>query len=326
MVWPRADHRRDVQLFGSALLLMSIVAGLISARLAGLAPASAVTEHAINLTGLCAAPLLILYARDAVRAALTPSLAAWWLPAGGYAVVVAARGLAGIDTRIPFAWLAPILCAFTAAAAIILWQGRADRRNLLVPAEFVVAFLAVLNGAQLIRMEFGHIPPIRAIVPLVMTAGFGALAAFAAWRAASAAAPVAADMPARYRRSGLDDAAARQLLERIDAVLTGQRLHTRVDLTLAQLAAAVGATPHQVSEALNRYAGSSFTDVIMRRRVDDVKAQLLDPANDRFTIEGLGASAGFGSRSALYTAFKRLEGVTPLAFRKSHGGSPSETG
>jgi AraC-like DNA-binding protein len=51
-------------------------------------------------------------------------------------------------------------------------------------------------------------------------------------------------------------------------------------------------------------------------RVEDVKAQLRDPVNDLFTIEGIGLSAGFGSRSALYTAFKKLEGVTPTAFRE----------
>jgi AraC-like DNA-binding protein len=49
-----------------------------------------------------------------------------------------------------------------------------------------------------------------------------------------------------------------------------------------------------------------------------MKAQLLDPASERFTIEGIGASAGFGSRSALYAAFRRFEGMTPTAFRASH--------
>jgi AraC-like DNA-binding protein len=50
-------------------------------------------------------------------------------------------------------------------------------------------------------------------------------------------------------------------------------------------------------------------------RVEEVKAQLRDPVNDLFTIEGIGLSAGFGSRSALYTAFKRLERITPTQFR-----------
>ncbi|MET0555873.1 MAG: helix-turn-helix domain-containing protein [Vicinamibacteria bacterium] len=43
---------------------------------------------------------------------------------------------------------------------------------------------------------------------------------------------------------------------------------------------------------------------------------MLDPSSDRYTVEGIGASAGFGSRSALYAAFRRLEGITPTEFRK----------
>jgi AraC-like DNA-binding protein len=115
----------------------------------------------------------------------------------------------------------------------------------------------------------------------------------------------------------VDDALAAQLLARIEETLTRERLFARTDLTLPQLAAAVGATSHQVSEVLNRCAGVSFHDLINRRRVEDVKAQLRDPASEGFTIEGIGASAGFGSRSALYAAFRRHEGTTPTAFRSS---------
>jgi AraC-like DNA-binding protein len=171
----------------------------------------------------------------------------------------------------------------------------------------------LLNAAQIVRMAFGHVPVVRALVPLVISAGFIAMAAFATWRSATmgnepAAAP-------RYERSGLDEAIAPELLARIAAALTHNRLFARADLTLAQLAAAAAATPHQVSEVLNRHGGVSFNDLVNRRRVEDVKTQLLDPASARFTIEGIGASAGFGSRSALYAAFKRFEGRTPTAFR-----------
>jgi AraC-like DNA-binding protein len=310
LAWPRSGRPLDVRLLGNSVLLTSVVTALISARLAGLAPATAVTEHTINLLGLCAFPMVVLYARHAVGAPVTAAQAAWWIPAAGYAVLIAVRALVGDSTRVPFVWLAPLVCGFTAAAAITLWRRRAHRRDVVIPAESIVAFVAVLNAAQLVRMEFGHIAIIRAIVPMVMSLGFVAIAAFA-----TGSAFTKATVSRRYEHSGLDEPSARQLLSRIDEVLTRDRLYTRVDLTLTHLAAAVHATPHQVSEALNRYAGSSFTDVINRMRVEDVKAQLRDPVNDLFTIEGIGQSAGFGSRSALYTAFKRLEGVTPTVFR-----------
>ena len=327
MAWPRSDRPLDVRLLGAAVLLMSAIAMLISARLAGLAPASAATEHAINLIGLGTFPLLLVYARQAVSATITPADAAWWLPAAGYAAMIAGRSAFGVDTRIAFVWLAPIACGFTVASAMTLWRGRRRRRTVVVPPEWVVGFIAVLNAAQLIRMEFGHVAPVRAIVPLVMSFGFAAMAGFAAWSASAKATvdkralPIAG--PARYRRSGLDETTARALLARIDHALSRDRLYARIDLTLAHLASSISATPHQVSEALNRYAGASFTDVITRMRVDDVKAQLRDPVNDLFTIEGIGLSAGFGSRSALYTAFKRFEGVTPTQFRDANRRDPA---
>lgn len=317
LAWPRSNRPLDVRLLGSAVLLMSVIAALISARLAGLAPASAATEHSINLLGLCALPMVVMYARHAVNAPIKAAHAGWWLPAAGYAAMIAARSAAGGGTRVPFAWLAPIACGYTVAAAVTVWRHRQQRRAVVVPAQAIIAFVAVVNVAQLVRMEFGHIAVVRAVVPLVMSLGFAAMAAFAAWRAASSTSTqAAAESAVRYQRSSLDEISAHQLLTRIDRALTGDRLFTRLDLTLAHLAAAVEATPHQVSEALNRYAGTSFSDLVTRHRVEDVKAQLRDPANDRFTIEGIGACAGFGSRSALYAAFRRLEGLTPVRFRQ----------
>ena len=319
MVWPAARRPLDVRLLGGAVLLMSGIGALISARLAGLAPASSEVEHAINLLGLCAFPLLLLYTRHVSDAPLTFRGAGWWwAPAGVYLVFVAGRAYLGLDSRVPFAWLLPIALGFTVASIGTLWK-RGTRRTAVVPAEWLVTFVVLLNAAQIVRMEFGHIPLIRAAIPLVLSIGFVAMAAFAAWRTvATTMAERVASVAPRYERSGLAESVAPDLLQRIDEALTRERLFARTDLTLAQLASAAGATPHQVSEALNRYARISFNDLINRRRVEEVKLQLLDPASERFTIEGIGRSAGFGSRSALYAAFKRYEGMTPAAFRAAH--------
>ena len=318
MIWPRSGRPLDVRLLGTAVLLMSVIAALISARLAGLAPASAEVEHAINMIGLCTFPLLVLYARHAVGAPIGLRHASWWAPALAYFVLVGVRSAIGLETRVSFAMILPIAVGFTAMSAVTLWRHHEARRHTVVPAGWIVAFCVAINVAQIVRMEFGHIAPIRALVPLVMSMGFVAIAGYAVWRTV-AALPASGAAPAapRYDRSGVDDAMAAALLSRIEAAFARDRLFARPDLTLPHLAAAVAATPHQVSEVLNRYAGVSFSDLVNRRRVDDVKAQLRDAASEAFTIEGIGASAGFGSRSALYAAFRKYEGTTPTAFRAS---------
>lgn len=328
LVWPRREGVADPRVLGAATLLMAAIGALISARLGGVVPASAAVNHAINLLGLAAFPLAVAYTRQA--AGWRPAFPAWLAaPAGMYLAVLVWRAGLGWDTQVPFAWLLPIVLGFTALSGWAAWRRRATAAEALVPPEWVAGFMALINVAQIARMDLGHLPAARAAVPLVFAVGFVAMVAWVTTRsvtrrvavvAASAvgldATPVEASPP-RYEHSALDADRAGDLRARIDEALTRDRLFARPDLTLAQLAAAAGATPHQVSEALNRFGGVGFRDLVMRRRVDDVKAQLSDADSDRYTIEGIGAAAGFRSRSALYDAFRRLEGTTPTAFRAS---------
>ena len=318
MVWPRANRSPDARLLGAAVLLMSAIAALISARLAGLAPSTRFVEHAINVLGLCAFPLLVLYTRYATSAAITVRAAAWCaMPAVLYLAILAVRSAVGADTRVPFAWMLPVVLGFTIVSAITLWARTGRRRAGVVPPEWIVAFAVVLNAAQIARMFYGHVALVRGVVPLVMSIGFLTVTAFFVWRAVTSAPVDEAAAAPRYERSGLEQSLAPDLLRRIDEALARERLFARADLTLIDLARAAGLTAHQVSEVLNRYAGVSFHDAVNQRRVADVKMQLIDPDSERFTIEGIGLSAGFGSRSALYAAFRRFEGTTPSAFRAS---------
>lgn len=331
LVW--AGHRRvDMRVLGAALLLASAVAAVISARLAGLLPASAVVAHTVNGLGLVAFPLAVAYVRLATGAARPFHPALGW-PLAAYVVVATARGAFAGTSDIPFAWLLPVVLGFTAAAAARVGRHPGTRTGFVPPAG-VVGFMALLNVAQVARMDLGHLPAVRAVVPLVVVAGFVALAAFVTWRQAIAGVPAPATpaegtrhdgaagddrcdgAPApRYARSALDETAAADLRARIDRALDEDRLFARPDLTLATLATAAGTTPHLVSEALNRYGAISFRDLVTRRRVDDVKAQLAAQDSERYTIEGIGLAAGFRSRTALYDAFRRLEGTTPTAYR-----------
>ncbi|MGE0360411.1 MAG: helix-turn-helix domain-containing protein [Vicinamibacterales bacterium] len=317
LVWPRRDGGADPRMLGAAVLLMAAVGALISARLVGLVPGSPAVGHAVNLLGLVAFPLAVVYTRQA--AGWTRAGDAWLaVPAALYLAALAGRAGLGRATEVPFAWLLPAVLGFTALSGWAAWHRRAPASDTLVPPEWVAGFMALINVAQIARMDLAHVPAARAVVPLVFAAGFVAMVTWTTARAVTrrGAADRVDEVPLpRYERSALDEDRAGELRGRIDEALTRDRLFARPDLTLGQLAAAARATPHQVSEALNRFGGVGFRDVVMRRRVDDVKAQLLDPASDRYTIEGIGASAGFRSRSALYAAFHRLEGTTPTAFR-----------
>lgn len=318
MVWRAHRSASTLRLMGAWLLAVSAVAAIISARVIGWLPGNAVVEHSVNLLGLTTYPLLFLYIRQQTHPSSTLANA-WrlWIPLVVYLAVMAVRGAIGTGTGVPFVWLLPILLAFTAACGWLVLRREQPHRTGLMPAEWLVGFLVLLNAAQIVRMLFGHIAPIPALVPFVITTGFLAVVGLLAWRAVTSTLSATGDAESpRYEKSGLDDAAARVLLGRLDDALTRERLFTDAGLTLGRLAAAVDSTPHQLSEVLNRHATVTFHELVNRHRVDEVKKQLRDPDADRYTVEGIGADAGFGSRSALYAAFRRFEGTTPTAYRR----------
>jgi AraC-like DNA-binding protein len=270
-------------------------------------------NHVINLVGLVSFPLLYLYVREQTHPGARTFAPAWlWTPAAIYAVALVVRSALGVSTRVPFQWMLPVVLGFTVLCALQL-RRRVAPSTAIVSATWVVALLALLNVAQIVRMVFDHIDPIPALVPVVVTAELVALVGLVAAR--SIQMPTRMIPAPRYDKSSLEEDEAKALLARVQTALVTDRLFADASLTLGRLAAAVDSTPHQLSEALNRFAATTFHELLNRHRVADVKLQLLDLSSDRYTIEGIGSSAGFGSRSALYTAFRRLEGLTPAEIR-----------
>lgn len=322
LLWPAAGQHHH-RLMGGWLLAGAAITAIISARVLGLVPDAAAAEHTINLTGLVAYALLYTYlkrvtGRDAEGSrSMLP-----WLPAVVYMVIFASRAVAGDSTRVPFVWMLPTILSFNVACAmLVIRRTSPSTANALIPPSALVAGAIFLTGAQVVRLAFGHISYLRTIVPTVLTVEFVAVVALLAWRSRGmvsvVAAPALSGVP-RYERSGLDDAGASALAARVDDILGRGRLFAETDLTLARLADACGATPHQVSESLNRIAGTTFHELVARHRVADVKRQLEEPVSDAYSIEGIGHAAGFGSRSALYAAFKKAEGLTPAEYRTRH--------
>ena len=108
---------------------------------------------------------------------------------------------------------------------------------------------------------------------------------------------------------------APELRDRLHRLLESERIFTDPELSLPKLAEALGESPHTLSQALNESAGEGYAALIARSRVQEAKRLLLDPANDRLTIEGIGWRSGFSSRSTFYQAFRRFVGTTPTGFR-----------
>jgi AraC-like DNA-binding protein len=143
-------------------------------------------------------------------------------------------------------------------------------------------------------------------------------------RAASAAAtaptPVTPVESARYERSGLSDAEARRLKERLLARMDHERPWADSELTLADLAAQLSTTPHKLSEVLNAEVGETFYDFVNGYRVRDVQRRIAAGEARGRKMLALALDAGFASKSTFNQVFKKHTNQTPSDYRQSTGG------
>ena len=121
----------------------------------------------------------------------------------------------------------------------------------------------------------------------------------------------------RYERSGLSDPEASALKDGLLAVMEKQRPWENSELTLADLAELVGATPHKVSEVLNSRLGQTFYDFVNGYRVREVQRRIERDKARAPTLLALALEAGFASKSTFNDAFKKHAGQTPSQYRRA---------
>ncbi|NLV92138.1 MAG: helix-turn-helix domain-containing protein [Firmicutes bacterium] len=92
------------------------------------------------------------------------------------------------------------------------------------------------------------------------------------------------------------------------------------DITVEDVAEAVGLSPSYFSQLFNDEMKCSFRSFLNRIRIENSKPFLLD---DSIPLVTVAAKVGFQDQSYFGKVFKRLVGVSPGEFRKSRGTIPS---
>ena len=120
----------------------------------------------------------------------------------------------------------------------------------------------------------------------------------------------------RYERSGLGDTEAAELKTSLLALMGRDRPWTDCELTLADLAAKLGTTPHKLSEVLNGEIGRTFYDFVNGYRVRDVQRRIENGEARTRKMLALALDAGFASKSTFNQAFKKHTNQTPSDFSR----------
>jgi AraC-like DNA-binding protein len=109
-----------------------------------------------------------------------------------------------------------------------------------------------------------------------------------------------------------------ELGKRIKQLLEDEELFTDPNLTVTKLASRVKAPPYLVSKAINFYFEKSFSELLVNSRIKKAEQLLIADGNKTLTIEAIAYESGFNTLSAFYTAFKKINKITPAQFRDSH--------
>lgn len=94
-------------------------------------------------------------------------------------------------------------------------------------------------------------------------------------------------------------------------------------LSLVDVATYLDLNTSYLSRIINAELESGFTDYVNQLRVEEAKQYLKNKEFSNYTLLAIGLEAGFNSKSAFNSAFKKYTGKTPSAFRKSLPANPS---
>lgn len=118
---------------------------------------------------------------------------------------------------------------------------------------------------------------------------------------------------APYQDRRIPDSEADTHLQALAGLMARERLHLDPGLSLPRLARRLGMPQTRLSQLLNDNNQTSFKQYVTRLRVSEAKTLLLhSPAKP---LELVAQEAGFQSMSTFHSAFKKLEGLTPTAYR-----------
>ena len=119
------------------------------------------------------------------------------------------------------------------------------------------------------------------------------------------------------REGKLSEARQSELLHRVFMVMeTNEEIYSP-DFSLTRLAELVGDTRNNVSEAINQRYQGNFNALVNEYRIKEACRRFNDRVQyGQLTIEAVGQSVGFKSRSAFSTVFKQIVGLTPGAYQR----------
>jgi AraC-like DNA-binding protein len=121
----------------------------------------------------------------------------------------------------------------------------------------------------------------------------------------------------KYAKSGLSEETAREIHQRLRYLMSKERIFTRTELTLTDLASLLDIHPNYLSQVINDLEGVNFYDYVNTLRVEEFIRLVALPENRKFTFLALAYECGFNSKSAFNRFFKKTTDLSPSEYIKN---------
>lgn len=104
----------------------------------------------------------------------------------------------------------------------------------------------------------------------------------------------------------------------LEAFIEDSQYYTHQDISLKKISEQLDTNSNTISRLINSETGNNFNDYINQKRIALAQVRLFHPEFQQLTVEAIGESVGFRSKSAFYSAFKKHTGQSPSAYMKEN--------
>lgn len=130
-------------------------------------------------------------------------------------------------------------------------------------------------------------------------------------------------LKASYSSSSLTREEGELLYARIRNYLDQGHAYRDAGFNLSMLARGVNVPKYRVSQCLNQYCNTSFSEFINGYRVRDAREKLLSQRYRHLKVEAIGVASGFRNKVSFYHYFKKAYGSSPGEYRDRQQEQPS---
>lgn len=121
----------------------------------------------------------------------------------------------------------------------------------------------------------------------------------------------------KYKHSTLNEIMIADINRQVFEYLTTKKPYLNSEFSFQMMVDDLGISRQNLSQVINAGQKKNFYKLINEFRVKEVKALLLNPKYEHYTILGIAFECGFNSKTSFNRIFKEETGLTPSVYKKS---------